>query len=435
MPFSVGQEYSTSDLLTTRFSGDSGNEFFARYVEIKANRCRIATELQARVKEGIHTNLSVKIKELLAEFGSNDSARTTNVETLGQIRKLFEDEIRNARSVLSESYSELLDESELTDPLEFAAFFPKWWNEGVYRYWDDETHWDHFYISRYLKDTSSDRSQAFLTNLSFIRRSNAKDAITAVHLFELVNALKRRSVPILCHPIQNGIPEMLRFSGWGKWHRVISKPVKIEDPLVTILGPSVGLVEKHRERIPVGQYLNFCARSSVPIRSISPSNQLSYVLIVSFEGQNVLIAGDSGFVDFGVKPRSRTYNGALLSELKDLQIVQIAHHGGANGHFYRALMDSGLSDSCVPLYFLLSHGPEDPKRPSQEFFSFLNEFGKESPPATLLFTGKPPSCKQADLDLLAKLTHRAIGAPSSSGDVRLKFRASWTVTKHSIQIP
>jgi hypothetical protein len=59
------------------------------------------------------------------------------------------------------------------------------------------------------------------------------------------------------------------------------------------------------------------------------------------------------------------------------------------------------------LYFLLSHGSKDPKRPSQEFFSFLGQFGKEGVPAALLFTGKPEPVRKADITLLKDMTCKA----------------------------
>ncbi len=78
----------------------------------------------------------------------------------------------------------------------------------------------------------------------------------------------------------------------------------------------------------------------------------------SAEDQNILITGDTGFVDFR-DSATRKYYPALLKQLSPLHVVQVAHHAGRNAHFYNCLLRSAFPRQPVPARLLLSHRVND----------------------------------------------------------------------------
>ena len=269
--------------------------------------------------------------------------------------------------------------------------------------------------------------RAQIRTLVNIRKSIAKRAITASALHKVTQALWRRKIPIRTEMIHDGEPVT-----YG-WNRSVSRfrPTRsrnARDLQLTLLAPSMSLVSKHRERLPVLE----CARVALmyrgEIHGITPSNQLSYVMCFSYCSQKVLITGDAGFVDF--KDCRGGYFPKLPDELRGLKVLQVAHHGGHNAHFYRVLSAAGYPSEAEGTYLLLSHATHDAKRPSLEFRLFLHHVGHPGP--SLLFTSEPDSAKVVDY---ASAIHPVVGTHLVEGDVQLLFtRNGWEVTRHAIKV-
>ncbi len=139
--------------------------------------------------------------------------------------------------------------------------------------------------------------------------------------------------------------------------------IATKGPELILLGPSMGLVKKHWDRLPIGTYMLMAHRSRLPVKSITPSNQLSYVVRLGFAGQGLLVSGDAGCVDF--RPSTQAdFAPDLLKPLLPLHVIQVAHHGGNNADFYNVLVDCGYGQQTAPSWLLLSHATEDKYRPS-----------------------------------------------------------------------
>jgi hypothetical protein len=159
-----------------------------------------------------------------------------------------------------------------------------------------------------------------LTNYNFagIRKSAADSAITAISLAKVVEALrqKRPQTPVVCHMVHDGRP--LRFvwrSESGRFER--GSRLTAQGPEILLLGPSESLIEKHRNRLPVAEYAWMARVAMLPIKYITPSNQLSYVARFRAEGQNILVTGDAG-VSISVLGRGQPYyrQNALLDSAR-----------------------------------------------------------------------------------------------------------------------
>jgi hypothetical protein len=166
------------------------------------------------------------------------------------------------------------------------------------------------------------------------------------------------------------------------------------------------------------------------IRSITPSNQLSYIGCFRHAGQAILVTGDAGCVDFALDRDS--YHPALLAALRPLHVIQVAHHGGNNAHFYRVLAAAGYPEQTQPSYLLLSHAFHDRTRPSEVFHDFLLTALDDGDDIRLLFTSQPDRDKVQDY--LGAL-HPPVGGTGDVGDVQLRFdQGQWMVTRHAVAI-
>jgi hypothetical protein len=166
------------------------------------------------------------------------------------------------------------------------------------------------------------------------------------------------------------------------------------------------------------------------VKTVTPSNQLSYVVRIEHGGQGILVAGDAGFVDF--KRGRRQYHQALLDALLPLHVVQIAHHGGANAHFYHVLAAAHFPEQTDHAYLLLSHATKDVYRPSREFRLFVEKIRRVGEDVSILFTSEPRHEKVASFaDLIARAT--ALG--KDRGDVQMLFtQGAWTIKQHLVDI-
>ena len=267
-------------------------------------------------------------------------------------------------------------------------------------------------------------------NLAQIRKSAANDAINAISLARVVDALRARNVPIVCQIIPDGTPRRFvwrRSSGRFEAGANLTE----QGPVLVLLGPSEGLVRRHWNRLPIGTYAVVAGLALIPIKGITPSNQLSYVARFEAEKQGILVTGDAGCVDFK-SSRSAPYYPDLLKSLLPLHVVQVAHHAGNNAHFYRVLSEAHYPQGVSQSFLLVSHATGDAHRPSREFRSFLGNIRQEPEIANILFTTQPRAQKVRDF---RPLVHQPVGRIAKEGDVRLEFRnGTWTVIKHAIKV-
>ncbi len=279
---------------------------------------------------------------------------------------------------------------------------------------------------RWAADRS--RAAADALDLATIRQAAARDAINAIALAEVVAALTAREIPIRCPIIPDGTPQQYRWRATEK-RFLPSSRAGGTGPRLTLLGPSASLVSKHRHRLPLGQYLDRSAREQIPIQSITPSNQLSFVVRLSHAGQAILVSGDAGFVDFA--PPRGDYFPALLDALLPLHLVQVAHHAGNNAHFYRALLEAGYGEQGADSLLLLSHATRDKFRPSAEFEMFLDQVRTAGQGTRILFTSTPSASK---VHAYRDAFHPVVGAAATVGDIRIAFDGDrWVVERHAIR--
>lgn len=316
-----------------------------------------------------------------------------------------------------------------------------------------DTNWGRFlipyvldapFVSFWLRGSSSDERKKFFQDawpkshtaaiaqaqsIAYIRRAAAKDAINATSLYKVIDALKARKIPTFYQLIADGRPR--RFA-W-KAHRnqfVPGANLSSDGPELMLLGPSESLVKKYWNKLPVGVYLAMVASTPIPVKSITASNQLSYVARFSANRQGLLVCGDAGCVDF--KAERGNYHRALIDALLPLHIIQIAHHGGNNAHFYNVLLEAGYAAQTDHSLLLLSHAEADKFRPSREFGLFIEQVRKESDDIRLLFTSRPTPDKVKDYQ---EIIYRVVGAPNAVGDIRIQFNGNhWLVLSHAVQV-
>lgn len=285
--------------------------------------------------------------------------------------------------------------------------------------------------------------------LANIRKSLAKDAITAIHLDEVVKAIRARNqagvtpaIRIRCETISEGQP---RYFFWDKNRFKEGHPTFKKGELgFHLLGPSAQLVAKLQKKIPVGLMMFAYSDKGLKSGSVTPSNRLSYVIRFHLNDEAILISGDAGFSDFSPSGTTRFYPD-LLKQLKSLQVVQVAHHGGINHRFYQALYTADLPKQTSWCFLLLSHAENDQTRPRAEFGHFVNLFRwDQGDDVSVLFTSKPmPTKVKAFDDLVHPPVLPSGKSVANRGDVRLGFpfppdssksNTAWRVEAHAIQV-
>ncbi len=275
---------------------------------------------------------------------------------------------------------------------------------------------------------------SLIPNLRLLQAAACKDSINAYSLDRVMRALRARTRIDCDFPfIRAGHPET-RYWQTASGRFEIGPETDAALPKLTMLGPSESLIAKHRHRLPHGLRETLAALLvDQRLKSITPSNQLSLVVRASYKEQGVLISGDAGFVDWKEYRFSPDYYPDLIAALLPLHVVQVAHHGGNNAHFYRVLERAKYPGNVETSFMLLSHAVDDPYRPSPEFGVFLKRTAKKSTPIQVLFTSQPNLSK---VKSFRHLVSSVIGgAPSSAGDVQLRYEPDgWKVLNHAIQV-
>ena len=286
------------------------------------------------------------------------------------------------------------------------------------------------------RERSDDRVHVTAALLEIVK-GQARDAITAKTLSDVVNALQARNrrsstkTELQCHVIPTNQPLRLGWDAVGQ-RFARSDQVRNNSPALTVLAPSERLIQKHYKRLPVGNHGFTVAHFGYDLRDVSPSNQLSYVVRAEHKGQGILISGDTGMVDFVRRSRRpRKYEEAMLKELMPLHVVQVAHHGGRNWYFYEILMEAGYYKSQKQSYLLLSHAVDDHHRPSEVFADFMDDLRKWRSNVRVLFTSRPNADRVA---AFRPMLEKPKGPISCEGSIRISFsQGNWSVDRHSVQ--
>lgn len=299
-----------------------------------------------------------------------------------------------------------------------------------------------YFLHRVYGSREDDRSAVsnhgvVTRQLAHARSRVAREAITSVHLNAVVRALRvdRPAVPVSYRLIQAGQPSRYAWNAGLERFVPTAHARSDVDPELILLGPSEGLVERYRDRLPSSDYARnlamlYLTDARLVSKYITPSNQLSYVMRLGLAGQRLLICGDAGMVDFRPAPREPFY-GALIDELRRLHFVQVAHHGGNNMYFYDALRHAAFGEGSNVM-LLFSHAADDRHRPSAEFGQFLGSVPASPLNTQLLFTGRPQAAKVRDF---AHLAAPLAGTSAPSGDVRVRFEdGRWEVEQHSVDL-
>jgi hypothetical protein len=419
--FPVDQPVAVSDLLAHQFRGDGGKETLAAYLEAKRQDIlavtRVARDLAGQEGAGESDDESKLYFHRDAPRGqANDPHDLTFFRAqLGEAGGDYADH----------GFEQELEAEPLVDEMVAAVrrgSMPDWRFSPYGPTQDLVVH------AKWLNAEQPQTATAQAASLANIGKGAAKDAINAKALHDVVQALGARSIPVRTEIIEDGMPRTYRWERTDRRFLLSKLPVK--GLRLTLLGPSRSLVKKHRDRLPVMEATKVALMFRGEVRSITASNQLSYVGCFGALDQMILIAGDAGCVDFSNGPDS--YYPRLIDALVPLHVIQVAHHGGNNAHFYRVLAAAGYPEQVAQSYLLLSHAWHDKTRPSDVFHDFLLSTLGHGDDVKLLFTSEPTRDKV--VDYLGAI-YPVVGPPDKVGDVSMDFaNGRWSVTKHAIGV-
>jgi hypothetical protein len=278
----------------------------------------------------------------------------------------------------------------------------------------------------------ADFAESDRRSLAMLRMKTATEAINATSLYAVVKALKGRGFPIRCAIVDDATPRRFIWDASARRFRPSANSPSA-GPELLLLAPSKSLVRKHWDKLPPGTYSKLAMTEWLPFRGLTESNQLSYVVKLSFAGQGLLVAGDAGFIDFRPE-RTRNFYPAMLAALSDLHVVQVAHHAGANGYFYDGLLAAPFANQGDRTYLLLSHGIKDVHRPSDLFSRFIELLERPGREIELLFTSRPLEPKVRDVTHL--FSPVVPGPAADCGDIRMTATGGrWTIVQHAIAVP
>jgi len=424
----IEESIQSQHLLGHQLASESGEQVLNAYLRAKADVCEELRDLESMADE-YNPNTQRGVIERYRFTGRWE----------GQIEgsfEYFERHIQDANNTLGQAGYTHADEDVGASPpaganweitikpyIRDRPFLSLW----LYRSDDGRDGRRDFFQRTWSGTRTAAMAQA--RSMAYIRRAAAKDAINATSLAKVIKVLKTRKIPISYQLIGDGQPR--RFVWKEARNRFVPGALlKSDGPELMLLGPSEGLVKKHWNKLPIGDYLARVAFASVPIKSITASNQLSYVARFSAHGQGLLVCGDAGCVDF--KPARGSYYKELVNALLPLHIIQVAHHGGNNAHFYNVLLKAGYSAQTDPSLLLLSHATDDKFRPSKEFDLFIEQTRKEGDDMKLLFTSRPTADKVKDYQ---QIIHPVVGKTNQVGDIRIQFAdGRWKVLSHAVRV-
>lgn len=419
-PNPVGGSLFDDQFLALKWMAKNGAEVARAYLANHMQQCKSLREAEFHqleiAKEASGLSFSPRDR-LAANRRVPESLEFGDVQNVRGYREIFSAHLEECQDLPGDEFTGCHADLVLDDSVVEGASYRTFWRRR-------------FSIRPWSRAGSPVDAAEESLALARLRKSTAQAAITASHLAEVVEAIKRRSAPIRvrCRTIQDGKPLELRWSAVDRSF-LPGAPSNSKTPKIALLGPSESLVKKHRDKLPVSDGVALLTR--IPIEGITPSNELSYILRFDAERQGILITGDAGCVDFKPDP-DQDYYPALISALAPLHVVQIAHHGGRNSHFYRVLLASDLPSQSSSPFLILSHATDDKHRPSEVFGMFVGELRKSIQPS-LLFTSRPI---QSRIEGFSDLIHPPEGSLADVGDVRLVFgkkKKKWKVEAHAVK--
>jgi hypothetical protein len=419
-PHALDATLSDADLLPHQFYGEGNEGILADYLSVKRSDCETLLVLEEARPQSDEQSLSTfRTASLNQHRSPEDHERFFRA----QLEELVpEGECYHGSDQETEGHPDVDAAVRNIRRLNWSSA-PEWFEPAWPSSLDDQLK-----LARAVRVQRPEAGEAQRLSLSNIRKGAAKDAINAKALHAVMQALNRRSVPVRSEIIDDGTPR--RYFWHDRDRRFISGNLKTDGPELKLLGPSRALVRKHWDRLPVEDAARVALSFLSEIKSITPSNQLSYIARIGFAEQGILISGDAGCVDF--KSQDGKYYGQLLDAMLPLHVVQIAHHGGNNAHFYRVLNAAGFPEQTDPSLLLLSHATSDKTRPSPEFRDFVLSTLKQGDDIQLLFTSKPTAGKVVDYK---DAVHPVVGASNDVGDVQIVYeRQRWRVKTHAVEV-
>jgi hypothetical protein len=425
--YAVDSALDDYQFLATQFAEEDHLEVLQQYIDAKIDEVREIDEICGEI--------DWKAARRLERHDDRDVSRAERERDASKLGYELAETIHGLRTQLADLVAYLGDEEphgaapiDAHEPEDRADRFRDFFRDGLDLRRADRS--SRIAIARHRLDDAPAARNARQRTLLHIQKAAVKDAINAASLHNVVRAAKTRSLTAETQIIRDGTPR--RFVWKATEQKFVgTRQDQSADLVLTLLGPSQSLVAKHRHRLPRGTYLARSLAYSGEIKSITPSNQLSYVARIEHRQQGILISGDAGFVDF--KQGRSSYFPTLLNSLMPLHVVQVAHHGGNNAHFYRVLEDAGMAEQKDYSYFLLSHATADRYRPSLEFRRFIEALRKEDDDFRLLFTAKPRRDKIVGIEGVVEPP--TISPDRDRGDVRLVYgNGGWTVVDHAISV-
>lgn len=422
--FPVDQPLTASNLLTMQLAGEQRGDILGAYLAAK----RTDIETIAAIESELDPEFRFKARPddgfLAAQFGDGANLVDQDTDGLAFFRAQLGPDDLDACAIDHGSAQEIEDQPLVATMIDEAmqSRFP-YYPFGVGRYLDR--------VKGLAEEARTDAASLIeprMLSLANLRKSAAKDAINAKSLHDVLDALAKRKIPVRSEIIEDGVPKRYRWTPASR-RFVLARPDS-QGLTFTLLGPSRTLVNKHRVKLPVLEASRIALAFTGEIRSITASNQLSYIGCFNYRDQAILVSGDAGCVDF--RPLRGKYFPDLLKAMQPLHIVQIAHHGGNNAHFYRVLAAAGYPEQEAQSYMLLSHATHDKTRPSDVFHDFLLTTLREGDDVRLLFTSQPTRDKV--VDFLGAI-HPVVGASGTKGDIRLVFEEDWQVVAHAVAAP
>jgi beta-lactamase superfamily II metal-dependent hydrolase len=415
-PHALDAMLSDADLLPHQFYSESGEQHLISYLAAKRADCEMLLVLEGQ-------------RELRQDLRTWRPARLNRYRSRDNSVEFFRNQLNQ---LIPEGDCHHGTDQEIEPDPEVDAVISKGridWSPETPWYYRSWLNLDHqLEIAKRIRKYRPELADAQARSLANIRKGAAKDAINATALHAVMQALRARKIPVRCEIIADGTPR--RYAWRKRERRFVAGALPSDGPELKLLGPSRALVRKHWNRLPVEDASNVALLFLSEIKSITPSNQLSYIARIGFAGQGILISGDAGCVDF--KSARGKYYPELLKAMPPLHVVQVAHHGGNNAHFYRVLTAAKFPEQSDRSLLLLSHATNDQSRPSPEFREFLLSTLKQDDHVQLLFTSRPARDKVADY--LAAI-HPVVGTPGAVGDVRIAFDGRrWRVRAHAVRL-
>lgn len=323
------------------------------------------------------------------------------------------------------------DDADLIDPISDGNLLENLdpgaaWRSRLYLGLIDTDEFDAW--AAYLR-ANGDTGPAILS-LRHIVKTAARKAINGAALHRLTAALAKAKVVPQYLTINRGVPEDFRWDATLQRFEPTSGP-GVAETQIALLGPSDWLVSKFRDRLPTRAAAYMALTSRIPVKGITPSNDLSYVLTVSHAGQTTLICGDTGMWDFKVGHKG--FEQKLIDRLTDVSVAQVAHHAGLNRYFYHSLREAWRGRKDAMPYLLVSHAENDAHRPNAEFETFVRT-GWNRNATNLLFTCQP---SPAHVTHIGHRLHKLENVPAPMGrcDIRMSYSpAGWAVLQHGIKV-